>query len=263
MIMRNLMLSTISAIALIAGSLRGATLFDSVGFESPTYTLGSLDSQNGWIADGTGQATVQNSVVENGSQAVRLSGATTTWHFPDLSYTPASGEIVRVTSGIRFGSSTNGVKNFGYFLDAYNFSTARIGRVGLGISGGSPAIFATTIGGSGAGTYVLATGLSYDTFYDFQMDLKFATQKFDLYVNNVLIGADLPFLTASVNVADVDLQMSSTAGATDVGCFDNYKVLTIVPEPGVFSLAALGGLTLTVARRRAARQKACSPYGTT
>ena len=254
--MQKILLTAIATASLAAGSVQAATLFDSVGFESPTYTLGALGGQAGWFTDGTGVGTVQNTVVEGGNQAVRLSGTSTTWHFPDLSYTPTAGEVVSISSGIRFGSTVNTVRNFGYFLDAYNFATTRIGRVGLGISAGAPAIFASTIGGSGVGTYVLQTGLSFDTWYDFQMDLKFDSQTYDLYVNNALVGSNLPFLTASANVADVDLQMSATAGATDVGYFDNYKVITTtVPEPGIASLAVLGGLALFGARRRNAAQK--------
>lgn len=255
--MKKILPAAIGIISLAAVTTQGATLFDSLGFEAPTYTLGALGGQNGWFTDGTGVGTVQNTFVQSGSQAVRLSGASTTWHYPDLSYTPGAGEIVSISAGIAFGSSASATKNFGYFLDAYNFSIARIGRVGLGISGGLPAIFASTIGGGGPGTYVLQTGLAFDTFYSFQMDLKFATQNYDLYVNNVLISANLPFLTAASNLADVDLQMSATAGATDVGYFDNYSVITTVPvpEPGTLTLAALGGFALMAMRRHRAVAK--------
>src|SRR5688572_2192924 len=127
--MKKILPAAIGIISFAVVTTQGATtLFDSLGFEGPTYSLGALGGQNGWITDGTGVGTVQNTFVQSGSQAVRLSGASTTWHYPDLSYTPSAGETVSISAGIAFGSSASATKNFGYFLDAYNFSVARIGR---------------------------------------------------------------------------------------------------------------------------------------
>jgi hypothetical protein len=231
----------IAAAALAATSASATVLFDAQGFEAPAYTLGNLTGQNGWDKDGTGLATVQGAVVQSGSQAVSLTGDTSEWHYPALDYTPAPGEVVRVTSGILRGSSATATKNFGFFLDAYTDDPAfaRFARVGLGVSSGNVVALATTIGGSGAGSYIVATGLQWDTWYSFQMDLKFDTQQFDLYIDNTLIQADMPFVVTAHNLTDVDLQKSYTSGATDIGYFDNYKV-EVIPEPTAMSLLFLG-----------------------
>ncbi len=251
--MKYILLTAVTSLSFATASVQADTLFNSGGFESPLYTLGALGGQNGWTTDGTGAATVENSIFESGSQAVRLSGTATTWHFPSLSYTQTPGEIVSVNSGIYRASSVTTTKNFGYFLDAYS-STARIARVGLGSNNnGAPAIFATYNGPSGAGTYILATGLSWDTWYDFRLDLNLNTDTFDLYVNNTLYGSNLAFLATATDLSDVDLQMSVTTGATDVGYFDNYSITTSpVPEPGTIALVTLGGLALIGVRRRMA-----------
>lgn len=234
----------------------GATLFDSNGFESPSYSLGSLTGQQGWNTDGTGLATVQNSIFQSGSQAVALSGTASEWHYPSLNYTPAAGELVSISTGIYRGSSAATAKNFGFFLDAYNSSVLRVARVGLAYNAGS-IVLAATMGGATPGTYIITTPtLSFNTWYDLKMDMNYTTQTFDVYLNNVLYGSSLPFFTASTDLADVDLMMSYTTGATDVGYFDNYKVTTVaVPEPGSMSIAALGGLALLAVRNRSAARK--------
>jgi len=254
--MRKPLLAAIVTATLFTGSVKSAELVlsDSGGFESPGYSLGTLAGQNGWTSFGTGVGAVQNSVVQSGSQAVSLSGNSPSgfWEWPSFGYTPAPGEIVRATSGLRRGSSATATKNFGFFFDAYG-STDEIGRIGIAENAGTLVAVATTISGGVPGNYIVASGLSYNTWYNIQMDIKVSSQTFDFYLNGTLIGNNLPFLTAQTDVTDVDLQLQGRAGATDVGYFDNYKVVAVlVPEPGVISLAALGAFALVASRRRAA-----------
>lgn len=245
---------SLTAAVMAAASSFGATLFDSNGFEAPTYNLGSLSGQQGWQKDGTGTATVQGAVVQSGSQAVALTGAQTTWHWPDLGFTPAAGDVVRVTSGIYRASSVASTKSFGYFLDAYNFSVSRIARAGLGIgSDDSPALWATL----GSNNTTLETGLLWDTWYTVTMDLKSATQTYDVYLDGVLKGSNLTLGAPFTSLGDVDLMHSYQTGAADVGYFDNYKIEVNpgpIPEPAAGSVLLLGLAALFgrgfIARRR-------------
>jgi hypothetical protein len=233
--------TALTAVVLGVPSVFAATLFDSQGFEATDYALGPLTGQNGWVRDGNGVATVQSAVVQNGSQAVSLTGNVSEWHWVNLNYTATPGEFVRVTSDIMRGSSVDSVKNFGFFLDAYDASIRRIGRVGLGVSDGNPTLLATYIGDSGSGNYVLESDLSWDTWYSLQVDFKFDTQTFDVYLDGILKASDLLFLVSANNLGDVDLAKAYTSGATDVGYFDDYKVEAFaVPEPTVVSLILLG-----------------------
>lgn len=229
-------------------------LSDSQGFEAPLYNLGTLTGQNGWDRVGTGLATVQNSVVQSGSQAVALSGSAATWHWQDLGYDAMPGEFVRVTTGIRRGASPVTLKHDGFFLDAYDSFVDRIGTAGLGLSGGVPALVAFYDGANGPNAYVLESGLAWDTWYDLQMDLHFDTHTFDIYLNGDLKGSGLAFLTVATDLADVDLTMFAAAGATDIGYFDNYRV-QVIPEPTSASLLMLG-LGALAGRNRLARRTA-------
>lgn len=233
-------------------STKAATLFDSGGFEGPGYVVGPLPGQQGWTTFGTGVGAVQNTVVQSGSQAVSLTGNSPSgyWNWPSINYTPGSGEIVRTTAGLLRGSSATTTKNFGYFFDAYG-STDEIGRIGIANNAGTLVAVATTVIGGTPNNYIFATGLSYDTWYNLQMDIKVSSQTFDFYINGTLLGANLPFLTAQSDVTDIDLQLQGTTGATDVGYFDNYKVATLtVPEPTAFAFVGMGAVALFLRRRK-------------
>ncbi len=238
----------------LASSLFADTLFDSEGFESPAYSLGSLTGQNGWGKDGIGTATVQSGVVQSGSQAVELTGNYSEWHWRELNYTADPNEFVRVTAGIMRASSGTPTKNYGFFLDAYNLDLDRIGRAGLGVSGGNPALYVTYKDDSfGVADYVLETGLSWDTWYTLQIDFWFNKQTFDVYLDDILISDNLAFVTSANDLSDIDLTKQYTGGATDIGYFDNYKVEALpVPEPSAISLALLGlaGVALRLRRGR-------------
>jgi hypothetical protein len=218
-----------------------ATLFDSSGFEAPTYSLGLLDGQNGWNSvDSSTEGVVQSNVVSTGSQAVMMSGATTAWQFPTLQYIPFPGEIIRISFDVRRSAFTS-LNNFGYFVDIYNTSAeggGRIARTGL-VRTGSPSApgrvqALITIGGDSPGSFTIGSPLLNETWYRFVVDLNFASNTWSLRINGSTIGCALPFVTPSLGIGDADLQISATGGSTDAGYFDNYLVETIVPqEPAI------------------------------
>jgi len=238
---------TTAAVTLAASSTFGATLFDSQGFEAPTYNLGNLVGQNGWVVDpaaNSGVAQVQNTVFKTGSQAVRMSGGSTTWAWPDLGYTPAAGEFVRVSFDVQ-RSSFGAANNFGYFVDIYDTTGARIARSGLTRTGTSTAPGSVqalaTIGGATPGSFLIGSPLLNNTWYSFAVDLNFTADTYDVRIDGSLISAGLPFVVAANGVGDADLQLSGATGATDSGYFDNYMVeALVIPEPTAMSLVLLG-----------------------
>lgn len=257
-----LRISAAVAITLTGGSVLGQMpLFDSFGFESPAYDLGALAGQNGWRHYGNGAATVQNSVVESGDRALALSahsivgfGAYTSW-----GYIPDSAQIVRVTFGLRPGSPMASTNDFGFFFDASSTSShAWIGGIGIVKSNDVLYGVASTGYGDRIGDYFVASGLSPNTWYDLQMDIKVTSQAFDFYINGTLVGGNLPFKNPSTNITSGLLSVQSVGSGFvnsdspdfGLGYFDNYKVVAItVPEPGAISLAVLAGMALLFVAR--------------
>jgi hypothetical protein len=239
------------AASLSASPLFAQSLFDSQGFEAPSYSLGNLAGQNGWVSQGTAVASVQSSVVRSGNQAVSLDGTTTTWYWPSVAYTPAPGEVIQISADIRRGSSATTAKNFGFFVDVYdNTAGVRICRMGIANNAGSLVGIATTKNASGTvGNYVYQSGLLWDTWYSFKMDLNYGSQTFDLVIDGIVVGSNLPFVSPATDFGDADLMLSYTSGATDVGYFDNYAV-SVIPEPTSATLLLLGAAGMALYRRK-------------
>lgn len=236
------------AVSGVATLANAAVLFDSQGFEAPFYTTGNLVGQNGWLLDNTppGPFTVQNTFAQSGTQAVRATGGGgTNWTFPDLSYTPAPGEIVVIHADL--ARTVSATASFGFLIDVYS-PTGRIARAGLGANAGQIVPLVTTLNATGVPANFLVNNDVYQPsqWVSFDISLNFAAQTFDVAVNGVTALTSLPFVGAGTSLADADFQVSTAAGATDVGYLDNYSVQT-VPTPGALALLGLGGLA---ARRR-------------
>src|SRR4051812_21689677 len=66
-----LFLATVAALPVHAG------LLYTTGFESPTFTPGTIAGQDGWGVFGPGLVTVEGAFAESGAQAVFIDGAST------------------------------------------------------------------------------------------------------------------------------------------------------------------------------------------
>lgn len=260
-------LITVASFASLAVSAQSQVLFDSNGFEAPSYSLGNLTGQNGFVQDGTAAYTVQNTVAASGSQAVQVGGgAGTDWAYvtqatPWSSTATPGVDTLEIQASIARNLSPTA--SFGYAIDVYNGLTARTFRFGLVANAGVIQPFVTSrfngttglFDATSAVTNVIVGGpVTADTFVNFKAYLNYTTKRVDLFINgsSVTNGLTIPFadLTAS-DFSDADLQVSTATGATDRGFFDNVKV-TAVPEPA--SMAALGlGIFGLVSRKRRSR----------
>jgi hypothetical protein len=253
----------------VVGSIASAqtTLFNSNGFEAPGYTLGNLSGQNTWFIDGTASYSVQNTVVAGGSQAVRADGGTvTSWAFPPLNYTPATGETVRIQADLARSTPGSPTGSFGYSIDVYDSNVARTTRFGLVNNAGViqafvSAPFNTTTQlfdpASAPVTVLLTDAIPANQFINFDARLNYDTKNLRLFINGVDVGENIPFVTqTATNLADADFQVSTAAGAVDFGFLDNY-VVTVLPVPEPFSctaVAAVGLVGVWRLRRRVATQ---------
>ena len=247
-----------SVLALAAASTASAQIiFDSAGFEAPAYSVGPLPGQNGWTAD-TPPGTAVILDLGGGNQAVAVGGGETNWFFPSINYTPAANTLVVVQADISrtLGSSTS---SFGYAIDLYNENISRLGRFGLVDNGGSIQVFVTTKVSAGvpdpsgtATSLAFGSAIPADQFVHFEASLNYATQTFRVKADSVDLGYDFPFIATSTQLADADIQVSSSSGADDQGHFDNYVVYAVaIPEPSSYAaLAGLAVLGLGLIRRR-------------
>lgn len=242
-------------LAAAAGASAQTFLYNSNGFEAPGFTVGALAGQQGFISDNpaaSAAGNVQNTFANGGSQAVRLDGGIgTNWFYPALNYTPNAGEIISVRADIArtLGANTS---SFGFLLDIYGNNGARIARAGLGTSGGAVRALVTTLNTAGAAANFLANSTVYgqNQWVNFDIQLNFTTRTFDLIIDGVTAGTNLPMTNnAATGLADADLQVSTAAGATDAGFFDNYSV-SVIPTPSSAALLGLGGLAALRRRRK-------------
>lgn len=242
----------------IAGAAQAQTiLFNSNGFEASAYTVGQLAGQNGWLSDvaaATPVGTIQTTTVAAGSQAVRVGGGVATnWFYPDISYTPAAGEIISVKADIaRTLGAAAATTSFGYLLDVYSTSGARIARAGLGNSAGAIRAIVTSLNAVGTPATSLANTTLYNSlqFVNFEILLNFTARTFELKIDGTSVGAAFPFLSnTATGLGDGDLQVSTVSGATDAGFFDNY-VVSVVPTPGAAAVLGMGSLVALRRRRK-------------
>lgn len=117
--------------ALMFGSLAVGAFADTVGpinFESPTYTLGNINGQNGWMKTGSYDVEVANtSAFTNasgfgfGAQALRVSNSITSGAFGDQTFSPGLTNPANETSPTHFEASfsigsTQAIQQPGLFL---------------------------------------------------------------------------------------------------------------------------------------------------
>lgn len=72
---------------------------DTVGvdFESPTYSVGNINGQDGWVKTGSYDAAVVSSPVISGSQSLRISNAVTSGSFGDQTFSKSLTDAVGET----------------------------------------------------------------------------------------------------------------------------------------------------------------------
>ncbi|HEY2387152.1 MAG TPA: hypothetical protein VGK30_09335, partial [Candidatus Binatia bacterium] len=146
---RNL-LAFIAAAALVASSApRAHADSRTIGFESPTYTTGSIDGQDGWGGQGGGpinpafDQAVTGAGAHSGSQSFRESSATASGSFSDQTFSPSltdragepgsidggfAGGVLqpRFTSTLWFKSATGAVQDSHVVISADRGDGARM-----------------------------------------------------------------------------------------------------------------------------------------
>jgi hypothetical protein len=240
-------LLAIGLLAVRANSVRASTIYQT-GFESPTYSVGALNGQDGWGAPS--QVTVQNTTVFAGAQAATfnatgVTGQSIAGHA--LSYDSVGNPEARVdVTGEFFLSPTGTGTNWDV-----------VGLLGnAGFIGQLLVIGSSNVTLGLANTAVGNVAVSKGVWNQFDMVLDYSTDTQSAYVNGTFVGQGA-FATASTTLGSYGFGVNSAPG-TDTFSLDNLDITAApapLPSSAVMGLALLGGLAVVpVLGRRKAEQ---------
>ena len=124
---------TILSLLFLSCAFNFTTSAQTITFETPTYTLGNINGQDGWSKTGPFDSAVSATTVPGfGSQALRISNAITSGSFGDQTFSKSlpneAGEISAVNNGLSGGTRQN------YFEMEFNIASAVPGAQQPGLS---------------------------------------------------------------------------------------------------------------------------------
>ena len=229
-----------AALLALAGSASAQTIYDSAGFESPRFNLGTLEGQdpvNGpWVSDAvTSTGVVTNAVARSGSQSVRLDRAPnddSRW----LIAKPIVGlrDLLVIEADLRTAFSDVSENAYGpiFALEAYDaFNNVGSDIKLAGMVGMDAATGELLYQDEGTG-FLTATGdiLDADTWYNLRLELDYSTDTYSIFLNGVR-KATVGFVDSGIDdFTDADLAALAGAGdaesraATGTGWFDNFSI---------------------------------------
>jgi hypothetical protein len=239
---KQLLAGLLSSTALVAfaGAASAQTIYDSEGFEPPTFTLGELEGQDAvdgpWFSDAiTSTGVVTSDIARSGSQSVRLDRAPnddSRW----LISKPLVGirDLLVVEADLRTAFSDVSESAYGpiFALEAYDAFNNVGGDIKLaGMVGMDAATGELLYQEEGTG-FLAATGdiLDPDTWYRLRLELDYSTDTYSIYLNGVR-KATVGFVDPDIDdFTDADLAALAGAGdpeslaATGTGWFDNFSI---------------------------------------
>ncbi|HWA97084.1 MAG TPA: hypothetical protein VFE62_23825 [Gemmataceae bacterium] len=239
----------VSLLLCLVTSARSETiLYDSNGFEAPTFTAGSSpfgqDDSNPWQAFGGSPTaySVESSKVASGAQAIEGDGGGLndgSYVWPNLGYTPGPNERVRIQVDMARTLSPNVDDSSPvYAIDIADQNIDRTSRFGLQQSGGEIRTFISVPinasgnidpNGPGIRSEFYGPAIAQDTFVHFDFTLDYTSKTVNLSVDGTPLAAGVPFRTQTSAFLDsAAFQIGTFPESSDHGYFDNY-VVSVVP----------------------------------
>ena len=220
----------------LAAAAQGSVIYSSNGFETPTFSTGSLGGQDGWsIPVGAAtDAVVQTDNVFEGAQAVQLKDtgarvlaryyqivATDQW--VDLMfYAPAAAEI-ETNATIRLRGRNDANTYAAYLTVSFNSA----GRVAEAPSGNPNNQY------------------QFEAWNRVTLKLDLTNDTWDLYLNGQLAGENLAFISGAdvTRFEAYEVDWTSKVGASSFGVgIDNFQLTTNNPIPEPASAAMMSVL---------------------
>ena len=268
---------TLVAIGVIGTALLGARtadaapIYNSNGFEFPPFVAGlpleGQDPANGpWLTTATTSTSlVQTTVVESGTQAVRINRAG-----GDDARWGVVKPLDNVAGTITIAWDQHTLQtvlpagSFGPFfgVEAYDDlpsgSVQRLGAAGIDAATGELLYLDPNVGFAVTGDVV-----AFGTWHQLAITLDYGTQAYSVFLDGVLkvtVGFENP---GADDFTDAPLTTVAAAGdpaslsANGTAFFDNYVIttpaLTQVPEPATLSLLGIAAVALAARRLRRRR----------
>ncbi len=264
-----------------AASALPTTIYDSGGFEQPTFSVGTLPGQDGWVQlsvapGGNSTADVHDATSGNpikaGDQAVTVfrdgndSSGSTLFNVPltanhdrfvfvdwDM-YVPIAPDIDPDPNQESFGP--------GFSMEAYvdgaGGGLKRVAAVGIDAADGA---FYELLSNFPSVPNYTGVGLLLDDWQSWQLILDFVDEVYFLSVDGTVLTPGGAPMLENIDYAGGDrlTDASIVPFATDTQYFtvegdafiDNYRIRTdiVIPEPASFGVLAFGLLGLTTRRR--------------
>lgn len=220
-------------------SADAAVLYDSAGFESPTYTAGDLAGQDGW--GGQAEYDVVNNAANAhvGSQYVEaVAGGGSATVVKD--FTTSTGNLVTMNAWMRISSGTSHWIDL-QLRESDNSSFAALGFQNIENGFSNDIVYRDAVpGDGGSNAYIALAKYTPDTWFEIRAELDMVANNWDLYLNNVQIGNNLPRRVSSADsIGRISIDREPTSGNFRI---DDLIVGDPIPEPsiGLVGLALIG-----------------------